>query len=86
MMPGISIQKELFVINADNMQLETTLTVDINPNQVLEEDGKDFLDFLGNYADKRDILLKWLILRMVITDFVGVATNMTVGRWYGVFL
>ena len=40
---GYQYQKELFVINADNMQLETTLAVDINPNQVLEEDGKIYL-------------------------------------------
>ena len=40
---GYQYQTDLFVINAANMQLETTLAVDINPNQVLEEDGKIFL-------------------------------------------
>lgn len=49
---GYQYHTDLFVINAANMQLETTLTVDLNPNQVLEEDGKIFLISWGNYADK----------------------------------
>ena len=76
---GYQYQKELFVINADNMQLETTLAVDINPNQVLEEDGKIFLISWGNYADKG------YSAQMIDPKngnkpiSLGVATNMTVG-------
>lgn len=76
---GYQYQKELFVINADNMQLETTLAVDINPNQVLEEDGKIFLIPWGNYADKG------YSAQMIDPKngnkpiSLGVATNMTVG-------
>jgi len=76
---GNQYQKELFVINADNMQLETTLTVDINPNQVLEEDGKIFLISWGNYADKGYSAQMIEPQNGYKPTSLGVATNMAVG-------
>lgn len=76
---GNQYQKELFVINADNMQLETTLTVDINPNQVLEEDGKIFLISWGNYADKGYSAQMIEPQNGNKQTSLGVATNMAVG-------
>lgn len=61
------------------MQLETTLTVDLNPNQVLEEDGKIFLISWGNYADKGYSAQMIEPQNGNKQTSLGVATNMAVG-------
>ena len=76
---GYQYLTELFVINAATMKLETTLTVDINPNQVLEEDGKIFLISWGNYADKGYSVQMIDPKDNYKSTSLGVATNMTVG-------
>lgn len=76
---GYQYHTDLFVINAANMQLETTLTVDLNPNQVLEEDGKIFLISWGNYADKGYSAQMIDPKNGNKPTSLGVATNMTVG-------
>ena len=76
---GYQYQTDLFVINAANMQLETTLAVDINPNQVLEEDGKIFLISWGNYADKGYSAQMIEPQNGNKPTSLGVATNMAVG-------
>lgn len=75
----ITDEKGMFVINAANMQLETTLTVDFNPNQVLEEDGKIFLISWGNYADKGYSAQMIEPQNGNKQTSLGVATNMAVG-------
>lgn len=76
---GYQYHTDLFVINAADMKLETTLTVDLNPNQVLEEDGKIFLISWGNYADKGYSAQMIDPKDNYKSTALGVATNMTVG-------
>ncbi len=42
---------EVLVINSATMTLETTITVNVNPSRLWEEDGKIYLISLGNYWD-----------------------------------
>lgn len=76
---GYQYHTDLFVINEATMQKETTLTVDINPNQVLEEDGMIFLISWGNYADKGYSAQMIDPKDDYKSTSLGVATNMTVG-------
>lgn len=76
---GYQYHTDLFVINAADMKLETTLAVDVNPNQVLEEDGKIFLISWGNYGDKGYSAQMIDPKNGNKSTSLGVATNMAVG-------
>lgn len=47
---GYQYHNEVFVINPQTMQLEKTLTVTVNPNQLVEENDKVFLISFGDYG------------------------------------
>lgn len=42
---------EVWVINPGTMEIESTITVNVNPNRVWEENGKVYVISLGNYWD-----------------------------------
>ena len=72
-------QKDLSVINLSNFTLKESITVDTNPNQVLEEDNKVFLISWGNYGtDGYSFQMIDPAQNNKVTK-LGVATKMTAG-------